>query len=522
MTEPSDGKKRKVAGSVAKSIVARSESDILDEEIERFLNSTGPGSDITKVTDEHATTVHTDSMDNEDRTDTGNMPHTNSQPVGRDMTTNVDSMTNTAQESEDLQTDSQGVVVKQIWKNRVDYHSEETLNVERKSMNAGYLGDPFEEYFYTDINLPTDINKRFNQGLKRSKDFNGNQAKHLVKEVEKYKESGKSDKETELLLMYWFGVLLKNVVDYKRSLINDVTDKIKLDVQERIDRCDSRHNFAKTCVSAGYIIPENMGYSRSTLENRAKAALIFKRSMIFPKVNFPQTSVKHRKDYCAISFVYHGYNIVMFNVAESGRRSFCGVIPKVDGKAVWLTADKSTSGEYPTVSDMIDGEYACYAFQKRNRDAMNKIKVIDCDLIKDDFTATKSAPSKATKKKTKKKAAVKCASYTLTSWIKKKDDVEKDSASEVAVMEDENQYYADNDKDCGGTTEDMIEVKLLARNVETNATKRVSAYIKYRTTGIDIYFAYNPLSLSRTRYESVTFLPLDPSQMTDYEIYWKN
>ena len=70
------------------------------------------------------------------------------------------------------------------------------------------------------------------------------------------------------------------------------------------------------------------------------------------------------------------------------------------------------------------------------------------------------------------------------------------------------------------TTEDMIEVRLVARNVETNATKKVPAYIKYRTTGIDIYFAYNPSS--RTRYESVTFLPLDPSQMTDYEIYWKN
>ena len=517
MTEPSDGKKRKVA----KGIVAKSESDILDEEIAVFLNSTGPGSDITKETDEHATTVHTDSMDtgNEDRTDTGNKTHAPSQPVGRDMTTNVDSIANTVHESGDIKTDDQSVVVKQIWKNRISYNSKETLDVERESMNAGYLGDPFEEYFYTDINLPTDINKRFNQGLKRSKDLNTIQAEHLVEEVEKYKKSGKSDRETELLLMYWFGVLLKNVVDYKRSLINDVTAKIKPDLTKRIDSCGSVHNLAKTCVSAGYVIPENMGYSKPSLENRAKAALVFKRSMIFPKTDFPQTKSKIRKDYCAISFLYHGYNIVMFNVAESGRRIFCGVIPKVDGKPVWLVADKSASEEYPTMSDMIDGGCACYASRNRDRDAIKKIKVIDCDLIKDDFTETKSAPSKATKKKTKKKAVVKCDSYTLTSWIRKKDDVAKDSASEVAVVEDENQYYADNDKDCGGTTEDMIEVSLLARNVETNVTKRVPAYIKYRTTGIDIYFAYN--SSSRTRYESVTFLPLDPSQMTDYEIYYK-
>lgn len=485
---------------------------------------------------------------------------------------------------------------------RLDRNSTDTLNAERLNVKADYLDDDDRESFYTDVNLPIDFMKRFNQGLKKSKGFNQLEASFLVKQVEDYKKCKEPNITTELELMHNFGVLIKNVNDYKRAFIDGVTKKIHVNEFKKLDSWNESYDFSKTCISCGYIIPnevtQTQADSRGTVseKDRKKAIeIMFKQSVIFPNnLNFPKSKSGHRKDYFAITFVYGPYHIVLFNVALSEKSSYRGKILENGGIPVYLSSipgepmevsvDVVEKVKVPSFIEIIENDLMCNAPLNKEPSAIPKMKVVDDIVVKDTKTKTRSRTGTKTSTSTrskKKKEEKKTKGYVLDSWVTIKskpvstdgtstsgkadksstnntvsnvdktnivDTANKDSTSniieidedsdvdtvdtssktvekkddvvvETFKVEDDNQFYKDNDNNEVGESQDMIEMKLLIRNMTSNITKEVPCYVKYRSYGIQIYIAYN--YRAKTRVNNVLFIPFDSSKMTSYIAYFK-
>lgn len=399
---------------------------------------------------------------------------------------------------------------------RTDKNAVTTIQEERNSLRTEYLRDDYRQMYYTDVNLPTDMDFRFNQGLRGSKAFNENAAASLIKTVDMYKK-GDADPQQEMMIMYKFGILLKNITDYKRSLIDEkITRGLKTKPFQAIDSWRSEDNFSKTCISYGYVIPNEITVTRVKDSSEKKgqqmmaATVIFKQSMVFPGSNLPEMTGKYRKSYCALAFTYCGYHFVLFSKAHTLRVPFRGSIAEFDNKEVCIT---DLDNRYViTLNDLVEHDKAAVARQRTTPKMTMAIN-------QDDKTCTASKTTngrRTTKKATVKKPHVK--SYDISSWINKI-TIKKDDESQTAVVEDTNQMYKDNDSndndiDSNIDSTTMIEMYILVRNMATNKTKQLACYVKYRTYGVQIYLAYEDDNV-------VYFFPIDNSEMEDYSVYWK-
>ena len=171
------------------------------------------------------------------------------------------------------------------------------------NLKEGY--DGYLESFYTDINLPSDLSLMFNQSIGGSKNFNSLRAKQLIDDIDKYRNQNIEDNTKEHELMYKFGVLLKNINDYKRSVLG--VDIPKEGHATRIfDWEKIQTDFAKTCISYGYFIPNRLEYiNESVIEDKSVlfkvAQEMFKQSVVFP--NGLKSKSENSKRYCALYFL---------------------------------------------------------------------------------------------------------------------------------------------------------------------------------------------------------------------------
>ena len=272
-----------------------------------------------------------------------------------------------------------------------DYNSESTLLEEIKKLGIEYLNDKdAQNQIKMDVNLPDDYSKRFNQGLKNSKGIVEKQAKKLLKSLVEYSDEKKTDIEKEVNFIYDFGVLLKNINDYKQSNICELTNRIRVDVFRSINKWHTSDDYAKTLISYGYIIPneiEYVSYDKIGEENlseeefaniRKKEVLlytIFKYSVTFPKeCGISLSTSPYRKDYCAIAFLYEGYHIVLLNNASKPMKKYSGEIKPLENMKDMFTHELWENAEsyiekkvykFCCVDDS-DGNYNISVFEKEN------------------------------------------------------------------------------------------------------------------------------------------------------------
>lgn len=371
-----------------------------------------------------------------------------------------------------------------------DYANDMRRNIQI-NLKEGY--DGYLESFYTDINLPTDLSLMFNQSIGGSKNFNSLRAKQLIDDIDKYRNQNIEDNATEHELMYKFGVLLKNINDYKRSVLGVDIPK-EGHATRHFDWEKIQTDFAKTCISYGYFIPNKLKYlDKSIIDDESVlfqvAQEIFKQSVVFP--NGLKSKSENSKRYCALYFLYCGYHVVILNDAQSQKNKYIGEISKTP-----LTDD-----------------FGYYLENNKIVAASSESKKQSNNLVIDDSKNTVVTNGKRTKKTTRKKKKAdekKDKKILILNFI-------KDENSKVKTgkgMENDIQVY--NNMEADDTT--FIYFYLLVRKDGSTETHRIVGYIKYVEGGIDIYVA---IKEGDDKNEVITFYKLDKSKMENFTVYWK-
>lgn len=359
------------------------------------------------------------------------------------------------------------------------------------NLKEGY--DGYLESFYTDINLPSDLSLMFNQSIGGSKNFNSLRAKQLIDDIDKYRNQNIEDNTKEHELMYKFGVLLKNINDYKRSVLG--VDIPKEGHATRIfDWEKIQTDFAKTCISYGYFIPNRLEYiNESVIEDKSVlfkvAQEMFKQSVVFP--NGLKSKSENSKRYCALYFLYCGYHVVILNDAQSQKNKYIGRMSQ--------TPLTDNFGYYVENHKIV-------AASSESKKQSNNLVIGDSN----DTVVTNGKRTKKTTRKKKKADEKKNKKELKLNFI-------KDENSKVKTgkgMENDIQVY--NNMEVDDTT--FIYFYLLARKDKSTETHRIVGYIKYVESGIDIYVA---ISEGKDEHKVTTFYKLDKSKMENFTVYWK-
>lgn len=360
------------------------------------------------------------------------------------------------------------------------------------NLKAGYEG--YLESFYTDINLPTDLSLMFNQSIGGSKDFNSLRAKELIDGIDEYRKQKIEDNAKEHELMYKFGILLKNINDYKRSVLGIDIPK-EGHATRHLDWEKIQNNFSKTCISYGYFIPNDLSFTdESMIKDKSMlmqgAQEMFKQSVVFP--NCLKSKSENSKRYCALYFLYCGYHVVILNDAQSQKNEYIGKISQTP-----LTDD---FGSY------VENGMIVAASSESKKQSNNLVIGDSNDTVVTNGKRTK----KATRKKKKKADEKKNEKILQLNFFKDKNSKVKTGKG----MENDMQVY--NNMKSDDTT--FIYFNLLVRQDGSTQTHKIVCYVKYVESGIDIYVA---TSEGEDKHQVTTFSKLDNKKMENFTVYWK-
>ena len=352
-------------------------------------------------------------------------------------------------------------------KSDIKYNDPEVIIRDRANLKADSIRDiKLRERLYRDVNLPSDLGFRRLQGLSNSKKLSDRMVKEFLNKVQEYSKTPTVDIDREIDLISRFGILIKNINDYKRVNFHEITPKYRVDAFKRITDWEGKNEFEKTCITYGHIIPDQVIFQKGdSAKNISHIYNRYKDSIIFPPTVRAQPHYEGPKyNYCLLTFVYERYHVVLYNHAYSAMDMYVGCMPSTVINGVrykmYLTTDSSDTSCFGytlydntirrvTLDQIFDEDLdsttkkqtAIAAKSKEIMSALPKPKTNH--IVKktperppEKKVSDKKAPNKKTARKAKKQEQP--SSSFFDKWIMPKDkphEVCQDKAKDVCVID---------------------------------------------------------------------------------------
>lgn len=427
-----------------------------------------------------------------------------------------------------------------------------TYNNYRSTISVNYVDDKTKYEIFERVNVCPDLSLILNQGLKGSKGLNDYQSGILITEIKDYKGKNREDLDKELDLIKKFGILLKNISEYKPSNISTKIKNIPVPSNVVNKRIVDDILF-KTISSDGEYIPEGLEMLEIGNDDKVLAFDIFKHSLNYDHTVISDEDSKRMYkrikeeetyyDYMLLCFDYMGYFIVVKNCVISNFQMHRGKI-----SLRFIGGEKQRFEEAVLINDTDDNHsYKCYADSEKKSISFDDFFKSD---MKSPETKSMSNPVKAREYAVKKKMVdhgngdieeidhipmIKNSSSLLQlykdqdlicipktvmfSLIEKEEKKEKENKRITIGNVENNMYkamkYFSQIHDNGITR--FIECEIYIRS-NKGEVKHTSCYIRFVRGDIAIYLYDERKNFNTNR----NFVRLDSTKMSNLKLYVAN